>query len=1106
MKLSPPNCQKLISTGLSLLLGLALFPIAVRGAVLTIPPATQYNYLDDADTNQAPVNVNSFRFDQLPFPRTGTGENIKWGISLPGVTASDFTKDDIVSGTIGSLDKTRAILDLNSNILGLHYLNVREYAVFTQVDGGIVFTNTGPVTDATTDNMFAGHWLYYAGTTLATAVNAATQTFQVANGGGLKNNMTGGVFDNNDGPPGSFVVIYDPPVGSFANAEFVFMTNLTGNTFMSRERGYKSTALTHPIGAIVAELSVSGSTTASHWSYNRSTYCPRDNGGSGKTFGERMADWIKANIETYHSGSTTGQIAPNQPGGVGILFDADTPSMSGNPDYDNDGVAGAPILASGLDPVSAGTDLFYSLVRSNHPNKVIIGGYVTSRGFTNLNGVQLEEAMPEFTDKFEDVLANYTFRIHEHRLGATGTEVLMRDSTALYPHGLAVPSTLNLGFRQALGFTLLDDGYFSYSAKFSQDISQERADFWWDEYTVSVAADTATFGQAFNVTNTSLANMLLYGNWLGRALGPRDRLYNASVYGTNASLLKSANYQFEANTTGWTASNGSLTRDSVNPGQGGFSLKFAPSTNTASVTGPTITLLANTNYTISFMARAAQSRSAQAGLDNAVHDIYLSTNWQRIVLTVASGGGGSHSPKFTFNGDQTTVWLDDVYLFTNTTAVFYREFENGAVLVNGTSDTNTVQLSRWFKRILGTTSQRATDPADPNTGVVQAPGSTVTLPPWDAIELVKIPLAGILGATNASEIGLVNGGFAISRDCATNFPLTVSYSLGGSATNGVDYATMSSSVTIPAGQLQAAVTIAPLSDHLIEGVRTVNLTVTNGLNYVTNVFSSSSITIADDPVTPRPVALRGTLVASNQIALTWTDQAANETGFELQRRLISGTFATIAAVPAQAGIGGNVSYNDTSIVVGASYSYRVRATNVVGQTSWSDETTNQAPMLVSISNVTNNVGITLNLNNTATDSDIPPQILTFSLLSAPTNAALNATNGVFTWRPLATQANSNYPILLAVTDNGTPSLSATQGFSIMVNPVNRPRLISPVVSNGQFSLVVTGDYGPDYILQSSTNLNNWNTLLTTNSPHSPFWMMDTSSVATPQRFYRILLQ
>ena len=133
-----------------------------------------------------------------------------------------------------------------------------------------------------------------------------------------------------------------------------------------------------------------------------------------------------------------------------------------------------------------------------------------------------------------------------------------------------------------------------------------------------------------------------------------------------------------------------------------------------------------------------------------------------------------------------------------------------------------------------------------------------------------------------------------------------------------------------------------------------------------------------------------------------------------------------------------------------------------------------------------NVGVSLSVTNMATDSDLPPQTLTFSLLSAPTNASLGAASGVFTWRPLVTQAGASNFITVAVTDDGVPNLSATQSFSVIVNPLTQPDVTLPVLAGGLFSLAVNGQTGPDYAVQASTNLVEWQSVFTTNPPAMPF--------------------
>ncbi len=54
--------------------------------------------------------------------------------------------------------------------------------------------------------------------------------------------------------------------------------------------------------------------------------------------------------------------------------------------------------------------------------------------------------------------------------------------------------------------------------------------------------------------------------------------------------------------------------------------------------------------------------------------------------------------------------------------------------------------------------------------------------------------------------------FLVLRNSATNVDLTVDYAIGGTASNGVDYATIPNQVTILAGHAYALITIVPLND------------------------------------------------------------------------------------------------------------------------------------------------------------------------------------------------------------------------------------------------------------------------------------------------------
>src|SRR5260221_296106 len=108
---------------------------------------------------------------------------------------------------------------------------------------------------------------------------------------------------------------------------------------------------------------------------------------------------------------------------------------------------------------------------------------------------------------------------------------------------------------------------------------------------------------------------------------------------------------------------------------------------------------------------------------------------------------------------------------------------------------------------------------------------------------------------------------------------------------------------------------------------------------------------------------------------------------------------------------------------------------------------NSPPVLASIANYTINEGVSLTFTNTASDLDLPANALAFSLdPDAPTGASVSSANGVFTWTPTEAQGPGNYTITVRVTDNGSPPLSDTKSFTVVVNEVNSPPVLASIAN------------------------------------------------------------
>jgi hypothetical protein len=165
-----------------------------------------------------------------------------------------------------------------------------------------------------------------------------------------------------------------------------------------------------------------------------------------------------------------------------------------------------------------------------------------------------------------------------------------------------------------------------------------------------------------------------------------------------------------------------------------------------------------------------------------------------------------------------------------------------------------------------------------------------------------------------------------------------------------------------------------------------------------------------------------------------------------------------------------------------------------------------APTLAPIGNYTANCGQPVSFTASATDND-STRTLSFGLGSSPVGAAIVPASGFFNWRPPVATAGSSNIIQVIVTDNSTPTLSATQSFYVQVNPLT-PVTMTPMAKTAtQFQLQVTGPVGPDYILQENGSLvnGNWVNLMTNTPGTTSFSMVDTSMSTFSNRFYRIVL-
>jgi len=120
------------------------------------------------------------------------------------------------------------------------------------------------------------------------------------------------------------------------------------------------------------------------------------------------------------------------------------------------------------------------------------------------------------------------------------------------------------------------------------------------------------------------------------------------------------------------------------------------------------------------------------------------------------------------------------------------------------------------------------------------------------------------------------------------------------------------------------------------------VTVTAGTTYtyrVRSYVSDSNCSIAAEasvsatlPATP--LSLRANVISSSEITLNWEDNSSNESSFLIERMTDEGVFTEINSVASN-----TQTYTDDTVSAGHIYIYRIRANNVLGYSSYSNEVT-----------------------------------------------------------------------------------------------------------------------------------------------------------------------
>lgn len=689
---------------------------ALSFSLTTAVGAATYNYLEDADTSSTPNSRSGMpNIKGRDFPRVIMSE-----IKAFPTNREAFSKYPVIAGQAFQLRNVGRLQQDYPQILYYRMFTPREYLgygnSFTCNQGhGIPFASTANATSGC--SVYAGHWLYKAGSRTTQSLSASGNTVRVQDASRFN--------------VGQYVVIYSGGPGAFNNAEHARISgrNVSNDTLTLSTRGYRSTARSHPSGAIIAQHVLGqGGGNPLNWAYNLSTACPRD--ANNRTIAEYMASWLPNNLTKDQNGRQRNARVD------GLLFDVDYhfELRSKNSDVNNDLVVDHGISNNGTNLYGQGVDRFYQLMRNRFPDLVIVGGTRNARGFDHLNGVQMEgwpvsngymSPNPEYAD-VDALLAKYSYHVRRTAYGPQQVHVLSKTPTRTYPRDGSRPSS-NRAFRFGFGLALLDNGYYG------QENHPGTPDPWYDEYAVNVNQNSSSFGHAVPSNPNNESQTRASNGWLGQPLNLRQRLYDTSFAASNSLI---SNGTFESTANGWSGNNVSVSRvtggSNSMDGNGGLRASthnnYSEQPYGAKIQGPTTYLVRGEEYTLVFSAKADRERMIDAVVGGTTQRFIVGPNWLRRVMTFRANRTGNARVQFNVGRESTRVWIDTVHLFQGNANILRRDFENGTVVVNATPTARTVALGATFQRILGTQ-----DPINDGSRL-----SSVRVAPYDAAILVRV--------------------------------------------------------------------------------------------------------------------------------------------------------------------------------------------------------------------------------------------------------------------------------------------------------------------------------------------------------------------------------
>ena len=306
---------------------------------------------------------------------------------------------DLRRGSLSYVEWEKRYLPLNG-IMGKVLNEVGDYSDKSNLDFFLRYKQNHPdklvllhysgtgrrVADAALTDFFAGHWLYYKGTTLTRKVGPSqsrvklhvkdTSVFDLKRAGGVEDDIAIARVGA-DGKP------------EWTRTEHVKLKDIkvSKNAILVERGAYGTRLLSFPAGSYLAAHVTSPPKQGDIlWNYNLSTTCPRD--AQGRSCGEVLVDYL---VERLGPGGELESFDGVELDVLGSVVRIASPVEDVDVDTDGEADGG---MVDGVNVVNLGVLEFTRALRERLPDKIITAdGHKpeeSQRSFGDLNGIETE--------------------------------------------------------------------------------------------------------------------------------------------------------------------------------------------------------------------------------------------------------------------------------------------------------------------------------------------------------------------------------------------------------------------------------------------------------------------------------------------------------------------------------------------------------------------------------------------------------------------------------------------------------------------------------------------------------------------------------------------